>query len=360
MKSISIFKVNAGLLTIILTGVILYYGKEFLVPLFFAILLSMLLLPVCRRLERWGVGRIWSTLAGALIIVLLVAGLFGIIIAQGASISEDLPQMQVQAEKLFEQLQQWVQARYGMGKQEQLSYLQKGVDKLSSSGSQLAADFLSGAMGFLTGFVLILLYFFFLMWKREKYREFFLKLVAEENRREMGRELDEISRVAGQYLIGRLVSMAFLAVFYMIGFSVVGMENALLIAMVAVLPTLVPYVGAFVGGFFPLAMAMLSGSSEMIMPVVIILVVAQAIDNNIIEPLVEGESLNISPIFTIIGIVLGGILWGVAGMILFIPMFAILKIICDHIPALHPYSFLLKNDIGESKWMEKIKGWFGK
>ncbi len=98
----------------------------------------------------------------------------------------------------------------------------------------------------------------------------------------------------------------------------------------------------------------------MILPVAIILVAAQAIDNNIIEPLAEGESLHISPIFTIVAIVLGEWLWGVAGMILFIPMFAILKIICDHIPALHPFSYLLNNEMHEPQWMKKIKDLFKK
>src|SRR5690606_16494262 len=169
-----------------------------------------------------------------------------------------------------------------------------------------------------------------------------------------------ISHVAGMYLIGRLISMTFLAVVYMIGFSIVGLPNGILIALVAVIPTLIPYVGAFVGAFFPLAMALVGGSSEMLLPIAGILIAAQVIDNNIIEPLVEGESLDISPIFTIVSIVVGELIWGIAGMILFMPMFAIVKIICDHIPSLHPYSFLLENDVDDPQWLEKVKGWFGK
>ena len=87
---------------------------------------------------------------------------------------------------------------------------------------------------------------------------------------------------------------------------------------------------------------------------------AQIIDNNIIEPLVEGNSLNLSPIITIVAIVLGELVWGIAGMVLFIPLFAVLRIICDHIPALHPYGYLLANDVNDPKWVEKVKGWFNK
>lgn len=107
-------------------------------------------------------------------------------------------------------------------------------------------------------------------------------------------------------------------------------------------------------------MALVSGSPNLILPVIAILVVAQIIDNNIIEPFAEGESLHISPIFTIVAIVLGELTWGIAGMILFIPMLAVLKIICDHIPYLHPYGFLMANEVDTPQWVEKIKGWFQK
>ena len=65
-------------------------------------------------------------------------------------------------------------------------------------------------------------------------------------------------------------------------------------------------------------------------------------------------------LFTIVAIVLGELVWGISGMILFIPMFAILKIICDHIPSLHPYSFLLANEVEEPHWVNTVKKWFKK
>lgn len=360
MKGISLNRVNSILLLFILTLLLLYYGKEFLVPLFFAIMLAMLLLPVCNRLEKWGMGRVAATFIGIFIILAFIGGIVAIIAAQGMSLSEDMPQMQQKATEIYTSAQEWVTTKYGIGKQEQENYVEKGINKVSQSGGDFFKTLLGGLMGFLTGLVLVLLYFFFIMWKREKYKEFILKLVDRENRGKVSGELDQISHVAGMYLIGRLVSMVFLAAFYMIGFSIVGIPNGLLIALVAVIPTIVPYVGAFIGAFFPLAMVLVGGSPEMILPVVGILVAAQIIDNNIIEPLVEGESLDISPIFTIISIVIGELLWGVAGMILFMPLFAILKIVCDHIPSLHPFGFLLENEVDEPKWMQKVKGWFGK
>jgi predicted PurR-regulated permease PerM len=360
MRSISIYRLNATLLLLILTTIVLYYGKDFLVPLFFSILFSMLLLPVCNWLEKKGIGRIWSTLIGILIILLFISGIVGIIVGQGASLAEDLPGMQQKAQEFLQTAQEWIQNKYGMAPQKQMEYAKKGIDGLSQSGGTFFKDIFSWVLGLLSSLVLVLLYFFFIMWKREKYKEFFLKLVKEENRAKVSGELKKISYVSGRYLIGRLISMGFLAIIYMIGFTIVGLPNGLLLALVAVLPTIVPYIGAFVGGFFPLAIALIGGTPDLVLPVAVILIVAQVIDNNIIEPLVEGEAMDISPIFTIIAIVLGELVWGVAGMILFIPMFAILKIICDHILQLHPYSYLLTNDVDEPKWVNSIKEWFKK
>ena len=358
MKSISIYRANALLLLLILLGIILHYGKTFLVPLFFSILLAMLMLPICNKLEKWGVGRIGSTLIGILIILLFIAMIIAIIAAQGVTLAEDWPKMQSKAMEFIKTAQTWISDTYGITAGEQQTYAQKGMDKMSSSGGQALGSLMSAALGFLTSFVLIILYFFFWMWKREKYKEFLLKLVQKENQAEVSRELDQITHVAAQYLIARLISMLFLAAFYMIGFSIVGLPNGLLVALVAVLPTIVPYVGAFIGGFFPLAMVLVGGSPEMLIPIAAILVVAQVLDNNIIEPLVEGQSLDISPVFTIVAIVLGELVWGVAGMVLFIPMFAILKIICDHIPSLNPYGFLLTNEMDEPKWVTKLQSFF--
>lgn len=360
MQGISINRVAVVQVVGILTILIFYYGRIFLIPLAFAIFFAMMLLPVSHKLEKWGASRITSTLLCIFLILLFIAGVFFIIGLQAANLSQDLPQIQQKLQKLVDTGQQWVQQQFGVAPQEQITFLKSQISKFSQSFNKFATGLLSGSMGMLSGFALIIIYFFFLMWKREKYEEFFLKLTQSENRPEVKQELHDITKVASQYLLARMLSMLFLAIFYIIGFSVIGLKNAVIISLVAVLPTIVPYIGSIIGGLFPLIMAFVAGSSGMVLPVIGVLMLAQIIDNNIIEPLVEGNSMNISPFITIVAIVLGELIWGIAGMILFIPLFAIIRIICDHIPALHPYGFLLKNDVEEPKWIEKVKGWFKK
>ncbi|WP_205503688.1 AI-2E family transporter [Rufibacter psychrotolerans] len=360
MKNVSLHRVNAWLLLPILTVVLLYYGRVFLIPVGFAILFAMLLLPVSRKLEGWGLGRIPATLLCILLIVLAVAAVVLLIIAQVVAISEDWPQMQPKLMQLVAQVQEWIRQQFGVAPQEQIRLVQEQIQKFSQSANQVGTQLLKGWLGLVTSSVLVLLYLFFLLWKREKYREFFLRLFAQERQAEVNAILTAITKVSGQYLAGRLISICFIAAFYALGFSIVGLPNALLLAPIAAIPILIPYVGAFVGAVFPLVFALTAGSTGMLLPTLGVLVAAQVIDNNLIEPIVMGSKLNLSPIFTIVAVVSGELIWGVAGMILFEPLFAVVKILCDHIPALQPYGYLLGNEVKEPGWVTKLKRMFSK
>ncbi|WP_111628024.1 AI-2E family transporter [Larkinella arboricola] len=360
IKRALIYRADAVLLFGILLVVALYFGQPFLIPLFFAFILSLLLLPVSQKLENWGIGRIGATLLSILLLLLFIAGFCGVIYAQGTRLVQDWPQIQPKLLKLLNTVQAWVQQEIGLSPQQQIQAVKAQLEKQSSSSGKLLNTVLGGIGGMVTSFVLVLLYIFFLMWKREKYPEFILKLFAVEHHPAVQSALSKIAKVSAQYMMGRLFSMIFLAVFYMIGLSIIGLKNALLMSWIAVIPTLIPYVGAFIGSTFPLTMALVSGSSDLVLPTAAILVVAQAIDNNIIEPLVMGAELNLSPLFTIIAIILGELLWGIPGMILFEPLFAIVKIICDHVPALKPYGFLLENEVKEPQWIRKVRQALGR
>lgn len=359
MKSISLYRLNAIILLGILVVAAMYYGQTFFIPLAFAIIISMLMLPVSRKLEQWGINRFWATMLCLLLILLFISGFILIIAAQAASFSEDMPQIQQRLHELMDQTQRWIEQQFGVAPQRQLVFVKVQIARVSQSANQFFRSVLQGTMGLVTALVLVLLYFFFLMWKREKYKTFILQLVSPENQQEAKKTLEQISKVSGQYLMGRLLSMLFVAVFYSIGLSIVGLKNAVLVSVIAVLPNLIPYVGAFIGAFFPLVMALISGSTGIFLPVVSILVVAQIIDNNIIEPLVMGAQLRLSPIMTIFAIVIGELIWGIPGMILFEPLFAIIRIVCSHIPKLNPFSYVMEDELKTPAWLKNWRNRLG-
>ncbi|GAB3168989.1 AI-2E family transporter [Telluribacter humicola] len=318
----------------------------------------MLFLPVSRKLEDWGLSRLLATIACLLILVLIITGFVWVIASEITRISQDMDEMWPRLQQVIDQVQQWINQEFGISPWKQTKFVDDQSEKLADSSNSMVKVFLNGVLGMISSIVLVLIYMLFLIWQRDKYKRFFLKISSHESKPEAKDTIREITQVSSKYLGGRLVSMLFLAIFYGVGFSAIGLRNAILMSLLAVLPSIVPYIGPFIGSFFPISMALLSGSTDLVIPTILILVAAQAIDNNLIEPFVMGANMNLSPLMIIVAIVTGELIWGVAGMILFIPLFAVIRAICDHIPSLSPLGFLMQDDLSESVWIGKIKDYF--
>jgi predicted PurR-regulated permease PerM len=119
--------------------------------------------------------------------------------------------------------------------------------------------------------------------------------------------------------------------------------------------TFIPYIGPVLGGFVPFFMAIIGGSFNQAIWVVVIIGLAQLFDNYFIEPYVVGGSVNISPFFTIFILILGGVVWGIAGVILFLPLLGILKIVFENVQGLEPYAYLI-GDQKKSNPQDKLLG----
>jgi predicted PurR-regulated permease PerM len=140
---------------------------------------------------------------------------------------------------------------------------------------------------------------------------------------------------------------------------IIGIKNAVLLGCIAGLLSIMPYIGPVLGGVFPLLMALITeDTTQPAILVVIMLVVIQTIDNYFIEPVVVGGEVALSAISTILILIIGGTLWGPVGMIVFIPILGIAKIIFDHVDSLKPYGYLI-GDPDERK-PSKLKLWLDK
>ena len=149
-------------------------------------------------------------------------------------------------------------------------------------------------------------------------------------------------------------------IMYSIGFSIVGVKNAVLFAALCSLLEIVPFVGNLTGNVITvLAVVMQGGNSGMIFGVLITYGIVQFIQTYLLEPLVVGRGVSINPVFTIAGLVAGEAVWGIPGMVLAIPFMGISKIVFEHITGLKPYGFLIGEEKKSKKAVvEKIKGWF--
>lgn len=352
-------RINQILLFAILLVVVLYFGKPILAPLVFAAFLAMLMAPLCRKLEKKGWNRSLASLACVLILLFSLLTFLGAVVMQIASFSQQLPQIEEKTTALIDDLQSFVQEKFDVAPAEQTAFLRKQVQNVGASAGKFITGILGGLTTTIASILLTLVFTFLLIYNKEKYEEFFVQLNRHGDKEETRKVVHEVSEVSQQYLAGRALSILINGTMYAIGLSIVGVKNAVLLAGVAALLTLVPYIGTTLGGLFPVLMAFITEDGyQKALWAAGVLIVIQAIDNYFIEPNVVGGRVKLSALATILFIIIGGLIWGIPGMILFIPVLGIAKIVFDHVESLRPLGYV----IGESDDSKpsRVGQWFNK
>jgi predicted PurR-regulated permease PerM len=350
-------RVNLYLLAAILLTVVLYFGKPVVIPLMFAIFFAMLMAPVCRWLDKKGLHRAISCLICILILFTAVLTMLAIAGAQVAVFAKDIPQIEEKANELIGSLHGFVEDRFNVSNEEQKEFTRKQIATLGKSTGGFISAFFSGMVTTVASLILTLVFTFLFLFNKEKYDDFFVWLYHEEDPKKVKSIVSKISTVAQKYLTGRAMSILILWVLYSVGLLIVGVKNAILLAGIAALLTVVPYVGSTLGGLFPFLMALVTEDSiNPALAVVGVIVFIQAMDNYFIEPNIVGGEVSLSALASILSIICGGLIWGVAGMILFIPMVGIAKIVFDNVESLKPYGYLIGDP--KSNKPNFIKEWF--
>jgi predicted PurR-regulated permease PerM len=360
MPTFPLYKAIQVLLFFFLTFAGLYYARDFLVPIAFAGLLAMLFLPLSRWMERKGMDRGPAALICVLLVVAAIGGLVTLVTLQVTDLAGDVNNMEQRVQQMIGQFRQYISNNLGISKQQQ-DELMKGDQSGGRAGGMISGA-ASSIMGILVNLVLVLVYIFLFMYFRRHLKTFALKLVPATEKKNAQTIIHDIQLVAQQYLGGLGMMIVGLWIMYGIGFSIVGVKNAVFFAILCGLLEIVPFVGNLTGTAITVLMAISQGGgTSMVVGIIITYAIVQFLQTYILEPLVVGAEVNINPLFTIIIIVLGEMVWGIAGMVLAIPLLGIVKIICDHIEPLKPYGYLIgeeKKDRKKPGFINKIKFWF--
>ncbi|MFW7381293.1 MAG: AI-2E family transporter [Oligoflexus sp.] len=150
--------------------------------------------------------------------------------------------------------------------------------------------------------------------------------------------------------------MVILSVMYIVTFLDFDLPHAIFLTLFGALITIVPYIDPFLSGIIPVLFAAIYFDNfSAVIGFTLIVLVIQLIESYVLEPIIIGSEVRLSPLVIIIAILLGQLIWGIAGMILFVPMFAITKIICDHVGSLNPIGYLLGEEHSKSQMTSGIK-----
>jgi predicted PurR-regulated permease PerM len=343
------FWLKSSLILIGLTLLVLImsYGKFIIMPLAFSAFFAMLLNPLVKIFEKGKLGRVFSIILTLLVVVIVFTGILSLISAQFIQFSERIPEVTEKLKTVSTDAIVFLEERVGVSEEEQSEYLQQGINNLIDQSGNYASSIFSATTNAFTLMTLMPIFIFFMLYYQEMFRLFFQKLFeVKGTSSKVDKLLDRVQGVTQNYLMGMLSVIGILAVLNTTGLFIVGLDHALFFGVFASLLAVIPYIGIIIGALPPVLFALLLTDS-LLTPVFVIAVFAtvQFLEGNFITPRIIGSKVSINPFVAIIALIIGSELWGISGMILFVPLIGILKVIFDQIPEMKPYGYILGNNV---------------
>lgn len=343
--SLSFRKLFYSIATLFVLFAILYLARTILIPIGFALILAFILLPIVKRFESW---RMSKTIA-AFLSIFTVAIIFGVIIfffsIQIRKFSNEFPNFQLKMFAMFDELTNYLNdhARFVPYLKQDELYNRVSDWLMDSSGSFLQQSF-SGTTYFLAGLLVTTIFTFLLLIYRNGLTNAFLSMANEDKRVKILKMLKSIQHVGQQYLSGMLIVITIIGFANSIGLWIIGIDNPFLFGFLGALLSIIPYVGTSTGGIIPILYAVVFHDSLwMALSIGILFWAVQLISDNFLSPKIIGGGMRINALAAILSLIVGASMWGIAGMILFLPFTAMLKVVCEEYTELKPIALLIED-----------------
>lgn len=326
-------------------GAILYFARPILVPLSFSLLISFILYPVCDSLEKRRLPRALAIGLGLFMLLAIVLLVGWLLAGQVHQFQGEWPLLKERLIRTYGTLQQSISRSTPWTIEQQDVWLKK---TMSDSSGSIALSLKSFSYEVVKGFVLLilipLLSAMFLYGRERWFHALTLLLPSVDPA-----EIKSIVRgaVHAYYEFIKGMGIVYLAVGTLnsIGLALIGIPHPVLFGFIASILTFIPYVGIMVASLLPIAVSWITYDSVWYpLGVIAVFTLVQYLEANLIFPLAVSNRLDINTPVTIIAILLGGMLWGAAGMILFVPFAGITKLIAERTPKGRALAFLLGNE----------------
>lgn len=335
------FHRTASLFIIIVLGyLILKEGKFFFGPLAFATLFTVLLQPFyefIRRLIKYKIPAILLTLLSVIIAFGIIVTLFSV---QLTDIINNLPNITGRLSDGIQKITSWLNTNLNLSEFD----LEKNLSGLINNFPNYISKGISFSTTFIFNILFTFLLIFFMLLYKDNFKHFILHQAKKENREQLKDILNKIKSTLQRYLYGLLLVVLILAVLNSIGLLIIGIRYAIFWGILAAFLAVIPYIGTFLGGTLPFLYA-LATTDNWWQPVSVVgmYIVIQSIEGNIITPNVAGSSVSVNALIALLSILIGGFIWGIAGIIIAIPAIAVVKIILEHNNRTKTLAFLFSN-----------------
>jgi predicted PurR-regulated permease PerM len=333
------FQLLAWFVVALIGGALLYFLNPVLTPFVFAAIVAYICDPLVDRLERWRIPRSLGVLLVmiglAALFVLLTLILIPLFVEQAKELHERLPSY---LETVRSKVVPWLESR-GIDVPETSAEIKQAVTESLPAPGDLMSTLLPtlkiggfALLAFVTNLVLVPVVLFYMLrdWDRMVTR------IGESIPRRWHSQVTavagEMDSMLGQFLRGQLSVMLLLSVFYVTGLWMAGLDFALSIGIISGMLTFIPYVGAIIG----FVLATLAGLIEFqsvtgLLPIWGVFFLGQMLEGFVITPWLVGDRLGLHPVLVIFALLAFGQLFGFFGMLLALPMSAVLVVLFRHL-----------------------------
>ena len=337
-----ILRLASILVVITLIVLVLYQLEVVIIPLLFSIIFSVIIFPFCLKLEKWGFSKGIAAFTTVFIATLILGLLSYILFTQASIFTDNIPQISKKISLLINNLRDFAAHKLSIKKSVVGVQIQDQLAQLQNSSGFIAASMVKVISTILINIFLIPLYSFFLIYFRHFFIEFFYKVFHNAHKELIDDIIQKMEVVIKGYLFGQFLDIMIIGTANAAVLYFVGIGYPIILGFLIATFCIIPYLGMIVGSLLTLLVAFVTtDTSWQPLTAFALLWLIHIIDSNLVTPLIIGHKVSINPLVAIFLLFLFGELWGLAGLFLAIPLTAILKVIFDAIPGLHPYGFLL-------------------
>jgi predicted PurR-regulated permease PerM len=331
------------LLLILVAGILMVVAKPLLIPLAYALIIAMVLYPITRWLEMRKFGRTLSILLPLLIVVILFVGLLGILSYETIVLINEWHQLQPRIEPAMTTLHEQIESIMGWTQEEQQVWLKQLLSKGGTEAVTMLRGMLIATGEALVDLIIIPIYVALILNYRRRLVNFLSEIVPEQFRTTLSMALADTLQTFSQFIRGMAVVYLSVGALNSIGLWILGVENPLLYGMITAIMTIIPYFGIVISALLPITVSWLStGSLAQPIGIISVFAVVQYLEAYLIFPWVVGRHVNLNTLAALIAIFTGALIWGVAGMILFVPFLAVFRIFASHYPGMKPWARVME------------------
>ncbi len=312
-----------------------YKVRVILVPFGLAVVIAYFLNPFVDKLERRNVPRGWAIALVYLFVLAVLGGIITIgipgLIRELNSFSQTIPKIARELQSLIDE----AEARYSrFALPDSVRHVFDDRIKLVEGElMKMVAALAQGVIGVFSHFFSLIIapiFAFYLLADSGQLKKGFLNLMPTRLRTDFQALSVEINEIFSKYISGHLTVCAIVGLMTGLGYTLIGLPYAFILGAFSGVADLIPYFGPFVGAVPAFLLALLT-SKAMALKVILVVLMIQQIENCVITPKILGDSLGLSPLVVIIALMVGGELYGILGLLLAVPVTAVLKCLIHYL-----------------------------